>query len=210
MSSSVGAFSVSATGTGGFTTGAGGAFNNFIPGLGIPLFVDNNPALGPKLGGGITGRMPQPLIGHDHTDAFARTRFTLVNAWNTSRNSGSSNPKRIITPFRAVNNAGDILSRQNYSCGGTCQTPQSRPGVFGLRQRFGATSTSCQADIFWSAIQVNPSVPSSTCNVKYVYDASDYTRFKKNQSVNQNYNDLSFGGNNYNGSQVAYTAALRY
>jgi len=208
MSSTVGSFSQSATGRSGFTTGS--AFGGLLPGLGSPIYAKNNPSLGPLLGGGIKGRMPQTILDHDNSDNFARTRFTLVNSWNTTVTSGSSNPKRIITPFRAVNNAGDLLSRQNYSCGGSCQTPQSRPGMFGLRQRFGATSTSCQADIFWTATQVNPKIPSSTCNGKFVYDGSDYTRFKKNQAVNQNYNDLSFGGDQSSGSQVAYRAVRRY
>ena len=211
MSNSIGTgFSQTATGTGGYTTGGFGGLEFLIPGLGRPIYVNNNPSLGPLLGGGFKGRMPQSIINHDNSDDFAQTRFTLRDAWNTSSYSGSSYRRRIITPFRAVNNAGDLLSRQNYSCGGSCQTPQSRPGVFGLRQRFGATSDSCQADVFWSAVQVNPRVPSSTCNGKYVYDSSDYVRFKKNQAVNQNYNDRSFGGNDSSGSQVAYRAARRY
>jgi hypothetical protein len=208
MSSSVGSFSVSATGTSGFTTGSG--FANALPGLGIPIFIDNNPAYGPMMGGGIKGRMPQTVLTHDNSDSFARTRFTLVNGFNTSKQTGSSYPRRIITPFRAINNAGDLLSRQNYSCGGSCQTPQSRPGLYGLSNAFGSTSTSCQADIFWSPIQNNPKVQSGTCNVKYVYDSSDYTRFKKNVSVNQNFNDITFGGDQSNGSQVAYRAIRRY
>ena len=50
-------------------------------------------------------------------DDFAQTRFTLREAWNTTRYSGQDGlgNKRIITPFRAVNNAGDVLSRKNYS-----------------------------------------------------------------------------------------------
>jgi len=208
MSSSVGSFSVSATGTGGFTTGSG--FANVLPGLGIPIFIDNNPAYGPALGGGIKGRMPQTVLTHDNSDSFARQRFTLVNGFNTSKSTGALYPRRILTPFRAMNNAGDLLLRQNYSCGGSCQTQQSRPGLYGLSNSFGATSTSCQADIFWSPIQNNPKVPSGTCNGKYVYDGSDYTRFKKLQSVNRNYNDISFGGNEYNGSQSAYRAIRRY
>jgi len=208
MSTSVGSFSASATGRSGYTSGS--ALGASVPGLGSPIYVNNNPTQGLLLGGGFKGRMPQPIIDHDNTDTFARTRFTLVNAWNTTKASGSSNPKRIITPFRAVNNAGDILSRQNYSCGGSCQTPQSRPGMWGLRQRFGSTSNSCRADIFWTANQINPAVPSSTCNGKFVYDGSDYTKFKKNQAVNQNYNDLSFGGDQSSGSQVSYRAVRRY
>jgi hypothetical protein len=165
---------------------------------------------GPKLGGGLPGLMPQPLVEHDNSDVFARTRFTLRDAWNTTSYSGSSNPKRIITPFRAVNNAGDLLSRENYSCGGSCQTPQSIPNVKGIRQRIGATSVSCQPSVLWSSTQVDPTIPSSTCNVKFVYDSSDYIRFKKDQAINRNYNDRSFGGNEFSGSQSAIRHIRRY
>jgi hypothetical protein len=206
MSNSIGGNSrLSATGTSGFTTGSLGSLAAVIPGLGLPY---NGP--GPKLGGGLPGLMPQPIIDHDNSDTFARTRFTLRDAWNTTSYSGSSNPKRIITPFRAVNNAGDLLSRENYSCGGTCQTFQSRPGLNGLRQRFGSTSVSCRPSVLWSALQVDPEIPSSTCNVKYVYDGSDYTKFRKNQAINRNYNDRSFGGNEYSGSQSAIRHIRRY
>lgn len=208
MSNSIGTgFSPSATGRSGFTTGGLGGFEFLIPGLGRNIRKPNGQIL---LGGGFKGRMPQPLIIHDNTDGFARTRSLLREAWNTSSYSGSSNPKRIIGPFRAVNNAGDLLSRENYSCGGSCQTFQSRPGMHGLRQHMGATSTSCQSSVVWNPSQLDRSIPSSTCNVKYVYDGSDYTRFKRNQSINQNYNDRSFGGNDSSAQQSAYRAIRRY
>lgn len=197
MSNSIGISSRrSATGSSGFTTGSLGSLLSLVSGIGYPY---NGP--GPKLGGGLPGMMPQSLVDHDNTDQFARTRFMLREAWNTTSYSGSSNPKRITTPFRAVNNAGDLLSRQNYSCGGTCQTPQSRPGLKGLRQKFGSTSVSCRPSVIWSTSQVDTNIPSSTCNVKWVYDGSDYIKFKKDQAVNKNYNDRSFGGNDYNTSQ---------
>jgi hypothetical protein len=206
MSNSVGAeFSQTSTGSSGFTTGSLGSLLKLVSGIGYPY---NGP--GPKLGGGLPGLMPQSVMDHDNSDSFARTRFTLRDAWNTTSYSGSSNPKRIITPFRAVNNAGDLLSRENFSCGGSCQTPQSRPGLNGLRQRFGSTSTACQQSVVWSATQLDNKIPSSTCNVKYVYDGSDYTKFKKNQAMNRNYNDRSFGGNDYSGQQSAYRAIRRY
>ena len=210
MSNSVGTgFSQSANGKSGFTSGGIG-FAFPILGIGRNINVNSNPALGPYLGGGLRGIMPQPIVDHDNSDNFARTRFTLRDAWNTTRTTGSAYPKRIITPFRAVNIAGYLLSRANYSCGGSCQTPQSRPGLNGLRHRFGSTSTSCQQSVVWSSIQVNPDVPSSTCNGKYVYDGSDYTRFKRNLAVNKNYNDRSFGGNDSNTSQVAIRHSKRY
>jgi len=211
MSNSIGiGFSSTANGKSGYTTGGLGGFEFLIPGLGRNIYVNNNPALGPLLGGGFRGIMPQSVVDHDNSDDFAQTRFTLREAWNTSVNSGSSNPTRMITPFRAVNNAGDILCRQNYSCGGTCQTYQSRPNLHGLRHRFGAVSDSCQADVFWSSLQMNDKVPASACNTKFVYDSSDYIRFLKNQAVNKNYNDRSFGGNDYAAQQSSYRAVRRY
>jgi len=211
MSNSVGVgFSSSATGSSGYTTGGIGGFAWAIPGIGRSIYVDNNPALGPLLGGGFKGRMPQPVVDHDNSDEFARIRFYLKDAWNTSSTSGSSYSKRMITPFRAVNNAGDLLCRQNYSCGGSCQSFQSRPGLNGLRQRFGSTSDTCQSDVMWSSLQFSPQTPSATCNGKYVYDGSDYTTFKKYQAINRNYNDRSFGGNDYSGAQSAMRAIRRY
>jgi hypothetical protein len=209
MSNSIGTgFSVSANGRSGFTTGG---LVGPIPGVTIPIYFDNNnKSLGLSLGGGLKGRMPQQTIDSEHSDNFARERFTLRTAWNTSSVSGSSNKTRIVTPFRAVNNAGDILCRQNYSCGGSCQTPQSRPGLNGLRQHFGSTGIGCRADIFWTALQVNSSIPSSTCNTKFVYDGSDYIKFKRNQAVNRNYNDLSNGGNDSSAQQSSYRAIRRY
>lgn len=206
MSNSIGAgFSPTATGSSGFTTGSLGSLLKLVAGIGYPY-----KGKGGNLGGGLPGLMPQPLIDHDNSNMFARTRFTLRDSWNTTSYSGSSNPKRIITPFRAVNNAGDLLSRENFSCGGSCQTPQSRPGLNGLRQRFGSTSTSCQQSVVWSSLQLDNNIPSSTCNVKYVYDGSDYTKFKKNQAVNRNYNDRSFGGNDNNAAQSAIRHIRRY
>ncbi len=206
MSNSIGTgFSQTASGSSGFTTGSLGSLLALVNGIGYPY---TGP--GPKLGGGLPGLMPQSIIDHDNSDLFARTRFTLRDAWNTTSYSGSSNPKRIITPFRAVNNAGDLLSRQDYSCGGSCQTFQSRPGLNGLRGHLGHTSNSCSPSVIWSTSQMDSKIPSSTCNVKFVYDGSDYTTFKKNQAINRNYNDRSFGGNDYNTSQSNIRHIRRY
>lgn len=211
MSNSIGTgFSPSATGKSGWSTGGLGDLAAFIAGLGRPIYVNGNPVNGPLLGGGFKGRMPQPIIDHDNSNRFARTRFTLRDAWNTSSTSGSSYDKRIITPFRAVYNAGDILSRQDYSCGGSCQTPQSRPNLKGLRTRFGSISVSCVPSVLYSSNQVNSAVPASACNVKYVYDGSDYTTYLKLKAINKNYNDISFGGNNYSGAQSVIRAIRRY
>jgi len=155
-----------------------------------------------SLGGGIPGFIPTPVQKVDNNDGYSQIRFSLREAWNTSYPSQlkRKNLKRIITPFRAVTNSGDILSRKYYSCGGSCQTFQHRPGLFGLRQRFGAIQSRCD----------NSDVPPASCNVKYVYDSSDYITFLKNQAVNKNYNDVSYAGNKYNTAQSNIRHARRY
>ena len=202
MSNNIGtSFSVSANGSKGFTSGGIGGFEFMIQGIGYPVYKNNNPSDGPYLGGGMKGFIPQSVLTNYRTDEFAINRFYLKNAWNTTYESGSSNPKRILGSFRAVNNAGDLLCRQNYSCGGSCQTSQSRPGLHGLSNHFGNISSSCSPSVLWSFNQVDQSIPASACNPKFVYDGSDYIKFKKDQELNRNYNDRSFGGNNYSGSQ---------
>ena len=165
-------------------------------------------------GRAINGYMPQSVINVDKRyPEFEQIRYTLRNAWNTTYPSQLRRNKiksSITTPFRAVNNAGDLLSRENFSCGGTCQSFQSRPGLRGLRVRFGATSISCTPSAAYNTLQLNVDVPSATCNVKYVYDSSDYTTYLKQRAVNKNYNDLSYGGDLNNSSQVASKAIKRY
>ena len=165
-------------------------------------------------GGAIKGYMPQAVQTNDKTyPEFEQIRFTLKNAWNTTypsqlRRDGLK--KSITTPFRAVNNAGDLLSRENYACGGSCQSFQSRPGLRGLKVRFGATSISCTPSAAYNSLQLLQNIPSATCNVKYVYDSSDYVTYLKQKAINKNYNDLSYGGDNSNASQSAQRAIRRY
>lgn len=185
-------------------SGGLGDLTRFINGIGkdIPILKNGKSTGRITLGGGIKGRMPQSDVTNYHDNEFAQTRFTLREAWNTTKYSGQNGlgNTRIITPFRAVFNAGDVLSRQNYSCGGSCQTPQSIPNLKGLRQRFGAIQNICDETL----------IPPAACNVKYVYDSSNYTTFLKQQALNRNYNDRSFGGNDYSTSQSAIRAIKRF
>jgi hypothetical protein len=120
-------------------------------------------------------------------------RHVLRNGWNTAYATGTvNNQARKIGPFRAVNNSGDFLSRQNYSSGGPNPTNASRPGYARLIGNM------------WSKPDTS-GIEASSCNVKFVADSSEYTKFRKQQANNRNYNDLSQGG--YNNS--AYTALMR-
>jgi len=162
-----------------------------------------NPIGGSKsdLGLSIKGFIPQPLILTD-TTTIAQNRFSLREAWNTKYPAEliRAGIPRIVTPFRAVNNAGDLLCRQYYSCGGPCQTPQSIPGLYGLKSKFGAISAKCDGT----------GVPSGSCNGKYVYDGSDYTTYRKQKAIVATYTSISNGGDQYSGSQSAYRAIRRY
>ena len=165
-------------------------------------------------GGAIQGYMPQAVQTNDKTyPEFEQIRFTLKNAWNTTYPSQlrRNNLKQsITTPFRAVNNAGDLLSRENFSCGGSCQTPQSRPGLHGLSTHFGSVSTSCTPSAAYNSLQLIKNIPAAACNVKFVYDSSDYITYLKQKAINKNYNDLSYGGDDSNSSQSAQRAIRRY
>lgn len=183
----------SSTKTVNFTTG--GILSIPLIGITIPDPLTN--------GNGIRGLMAPPTINQDRRYIEWETpRFKLRNAWNTVYQSQlkASNLKSKCTPFRAVNNAGDILSRKNYSCGGPCQTFQSRPNLRGLRKNFGSIRDDCDGTY----------VPPASCNVKYVYDSSDYITYKKQSAIAKNYNDLTNGGNSSNASQSAIRAIRRY
>jgi len=155
---------------------------------------------GSKLGGGLPGFIPQALITTNNNNEFAETRFTLKNAWNTNNARKVNNQQSVTSPFRAINNAGDLLGRQYYSCGGPCQTFQSRPNLHGLKKGFGHIQDNCDGS----------GIPPSSCNVKYVYDSSDYIRYAKQKAINKNYNDSSYGGDQSSASQSAWRAIRRF
>jgi hypothetical protein len=153
-------------------------------------------ASGPDLGGGpYNGWSPVQTIGNEKSSEQVMARRLLVKSWNTAYTNGTYNNKgRIVTPFRAVNNLGDYLQRQNYVCGGSNQVNADKPGWKG---RIGSIISNCDGS----------GVPASTCNVKYVPDASDYIKFKKLQAQNRNYNDLKNGG--YQNSSYVPLMAVR-
>ena len=117
-----------------------------------------------------------------------RMRFTLRQAWDGKAATGNFNGVKVaVTPFRAVNNAGDLLNRVAYTSGGSNQVNTGR-----IKLSANGSARVLGGNIF--ARPDGSGVPSANTNVKFVYDGSDYTKFKKQQAVNRNYNDYSFGG----------------
>jgi hypothetical protein len=158
---------------------------------------------GVKLGGGLPGFIPQATNTVERDYEVEQTRFQLRQSWNNSYKQQlalANYRKPAIGSFRAVNNAGDLLSRQYYTCGGASQVKQSRPGLYGLRNSIGHIQTLCDGT----------GIPPATCNTKFVYDSSDYIRYMKQKAVSKNYNDLTYGGDDSYSSQSALKAVRRF
>lgn len=146
------------------------------------------------LGGPYQGFSPQQTVLNYKDGEQTSTRSILRRGWNTAFASGSyNNQKRVITPFRAVNNSGDFLARQNYKCGGPAGMSKSSIGWAGSIIFLGSKVDNCD----------DSGVPGASGNVKYVYDSSDYVTFRRQQAINRNYNDSKNGGDQSNGSYVS-------
>ena len=149
------------------------------------------------LGGPFNGYSGKQTVTNYKDSEQTTTRQVLRSAWNTRYATGMVNGHaRVITPFRAVNNLGDFLSRKNYVCGGPNQVNASKPGMKG---RIGSIISTCD----------QTGVEASNCNPKFVSDSSDYIKFKKQQATNRNYNGSANGGDESNGSYVAVMRVRR-
>jgi hypothetical protein len=147
-----------------------------------------------NLGGPFTGYVAKPTSSKQKDGEHSTIRHVLRSAWNTkyaSQNVNGYKPR--IGEFRAINNAGDYLGRVQYSCGGPNPTSTRKPG---LSRRIGSIWSNCDTT----------GIPPSSCNVKYVYDSSDYIKFKKLRAHNVNYNDAGYEGT---GRSSEYTAINR-
>lgn len=167
---------------------------------GNPYFVpsySNRPTNSNVLGGPYNGYSPIQTINAFNNSDQVMARKVLTKSWNGPYSTGTVNQrKRVITPFRAVNNLGDFLGRQNYVCGGPSQVNANKPGWKG---HIGSIISQCDGT----------NIPSSTCNVKFVPDSSDYIKFKKLSALNKNYNDMKQGGDQSHASYVYRMAGYK-
>jgi hypothetical protein len=144
----------------------------------MTLIYTGNPT---SLGGGAAGTSVKQTKINARGGEQALTRKILTKSWNTPYAVGEFNETRpVIGGFRLVNNLGDFLHRQNYSCGGSNQIRSNKPG---LRSISGTIPQNCDTS----------GIPASSCNPKFVPDSSDYMRYKKQRAMNLNYNDTKSG-----------------
>jgi hypothetical protein len=142
----------------------------------------------------------------DNTSDVALKRKILKRAFSSNNvyYNGKIVQKSQVGPFRASQKVGDPLGRLYQSCGGCNQVNDVNSRI--KLNRDGVSNASC--DIVtngYTPLQI----PLETGNSKYVYDNSLFTRFKGLSSINQNYNDISNGGNKSNGAYVALMRVRR-
>jgi len=142
----------------------------------------------------------------DNGSNVALKRRVLKKAFSSNKvmYNGVLVGKSQVGPFRAAEHIGDPLGRAYQSCGG-CNQVNDVNSRLKLKQD-GISSASC-------GVLTNgytpTQIPLHNGNGKYVRDNSLYTRFKGLSSINQNYNDISNGGNNSNGAFVALMRVRR-
>jgi len=152
-------------------------------GFGLPGAQPRNGLIGG--GGGTYGSS-----GMEGGSTRGRSRRVLRLAFG--RFKPKDTQKRIITPFRQAYNAGDVAGTVNQRTLEPASNQVNGIAPASSLRKYGRTpgASSGGKSLF-------------TGNPKYVYDSSDYMRFRKLSAKNKNYNDISFGGDQSNASQVA-------
>ena len=158
---------------------------------------DTNPSI---LGGGIPGGQPKGgLLGggagggraaNSGMEGGAERGMNRMFLRRVFGNHIFPNNAAVITPFRRYFNAGDTAGTLNSAPSPLMGTPINQARSSSMVSRLHASGGGTQSGNSFF-----------TGNQKFVYDGSDYMRFKKLTAVNRNYNDSSFGG--VGGSSVA-------
>jgi len=142
----------------------------------------------------------------DNTSDVALKRKILKRAFRSNNvyYNGKIVQKSQVGPFRASQHVGDPLGRLYQSCGGCNQVNDVNSHI--ILKQDGVSNASCN-------VVTNGYTPLQISleggNSKYVYDNSLFTRFKGLSSINQNYKDISNGGNKSNGAYVALMRVRR-
>jgi hypothetical protein len=140
----------------------------------------------------IQGISPKQTITNYRDSESTMIRKVIRSSWNNPYAIGNVNGyKRAASEFKTIGNITDFLSRKNYACGNIPNPTQANNVAW--RSRIGSIIKHCD----------NTQVPCSNANTKFVPDSSEFIKYKKQRAINQNYNDISFGGDKNNASFVA-------
>jgi hypothetical protein len=140
----------------------------------------------------IQGISPVQTITNYKDSEDVMIRKTIRSSWNNQNAVGVINGYgRAASQMKSVNNITDFLSRKNYRAG---DIPNP--------------SNTSHSNVFWKIGSIikhcdKTGVACANSNTKWVCDSSDFTRYKKQSVFAKNYNDVSAGGDQNNGSQTA-------
>ena len=126
------------------------------------------------------------------------SRKQLKKAFGNIYNSGlKSSPllhdKSVLGPFRAATSAGDTVTLEYGSTNKKYGTEANLVGGNNFSRLQGNLGDGMSRN----------GIASYSGNPRYVYDGSDYIRFKRLMAINKNFNDKSYGGNSHNQEQHA-------
>jgi hypothetical protein len=138
----------------------------------------------------------------DNSSSVALRRRVLKKAFRSDRvfdvNGNIAFKKSQAGPFRSSQHLGDPLGRLYQSCGGSNQVNDVNSRIK-LKQD-SVSNAYCEVETYGlTPLQV----PLESGNSKYVCDNSLFIRFKGLKAINQNYADISNGGNTSNGAYVS-------
>ena len=155
------------------------------------------------LGGGVPGN--QPVGGGYRDSAFENTRgvtrSVLRRSFGNLYNDGlDSSPLQIATrgeskcgSFRAATMAGDVLGSVNAATNVKYGVEHNTVG-----QNFASLNLN------QGSINRNGNA-SYAGNPRHVYDTSDFVRYRRLKTINQTYNDLTFGGDQNHATQRTWS-----
>ena len=179
-------------------------------GLGMPGV--SKLLVGPADNTCVRGNVRHYLRNSFRTDSWTR----LAGAVSSNDLDSAKNARPICGSFRASLNAGDPLGRKDRAGGGSNQVNGIKGATLNnaLKERAGsiqpASASGKGSGMFRNLSSVNDvTVPVFSGNPKFVYDGSDYIKFKKNSAINKTYNDSSSGGDQNNASYVALKRSKR-
>lgn len=145
------------------------------------------------LGNGIKGHQAKQFGHMDSGGERSANRRYLAKSFGNLYNTGlGSSPalynKNVLGPFRTAFSAGDIVTKNIETTNPKYGRESSQVNGNNLSRIKGqADGTYQNGNAMYSG------------NSKFVYEGSDYTRYKKLAAINKTYNDTSHGGNGSTG-----------
>lgn len=127
------------------------------------------------------------IVPHNSNSTLVMNNSQIVRSFGNMYNSGlNSSPliysKNVLGPFRSATNAGDVLG---YDRGATNKKYGDEPNKMNGHNTLGFSNTKIGGSLSRSG------EASYSGNPRYVYDGSDYIRFKKLQAHNKRFNNYN-------------------